>query len=233
MILLFNRRTCSCSSSGRCSVLKWVWWNKLNAVFLAHPFLVKQSKEALAVYVLHCILHLGWGSWCISPHRSWGARRGTGSTCFLLASGHRFSLCARAGRREPGINKQVAFLALTLSVLYPNNDPHDSDPISQFLNLCLELIRSIHGHQTDWMNLSLPTATPSLFGTLMQKSGLKLRRSTDLVSFVPLKRNLWLRLFSHYMFSVWLKSSVCLVGGNTVSHCYTPVDRRVQRTTTK
>ncbi len=49
LIQLFNRRTCSCSSSGRCSVLKWVWWNKLNAVFLAHPFLVKQSKEALAV----------------------------------------------------------------------------------------------------------------------------------------------------------------------------------------
>ncbi len=48
LILLFNRRTCSCSSSGRRSVLKWVWWNKLNAVFLAHPFLVKQSKEALA-----------------------------------------------------------------------------------------------------------------------------------------------------------------------------------------
>lgn len=105
--------------------------------------------------VWHCILHLGWGSWCISPHHSWGARWGAGSTCFLLASGRRFSLCARAVRREPGINKRVALLALTLSVLYPNNDPHDSDPISQFLNLCLELIRSIHGHQTVWLNESL------------------------------------------------------------------------------
>lgn len=117
LILLLNRRTCSCSSSGRRSVFKWVWWNKPNAVILAHPFLVKQSKEALAVYVLHYILHLGWGSWCISPHRSWGARWGAGSTYFLLASGHRFSLCTRAGWRGLGINKRVALLSLTLSVL--------------------------------------------------------------------------------------------------------------------